>query len=120
MKQSWETKTSVSAGHIILTPIQPVGRGRPQRESNPGPPHQELRALPTEPPHPQRDLGRARETERDREKERDTERDTEMDGGTQRGMNTVSEEERELDKKKDDGHDLILFLNFRPDQLGRI
>ena len=31
--------TSVSAGHIILTPIQPVGSGRSQRESNPGPPH---------------------------------------------------------------------------------
>ena len=37
--------TSVSAGHIILTPTQPVGSGRPQRESNPGPPHQESRAL---------------------------------------------------------------------------
>ena len=33
-----ETITSVSAGHI-LTPTQPVGSGRPQRESNPGPPH---------------------------------------------------------------------------------
>ena len=28
--------TSVSAGHIILTPTQPVGSGRSQRESNPG------------------------------------------------------------------------------------
>ena len=46
MRQSWETMTSVSAGHIILTPTQPVGSGRPQRESNPGPPHQESRALP--------------------------------------------------------------------------
>ena len=27
--------TSVSAGHIILTPTQPVGSGWPQRESNP-------------------------------------------------------------------------------------
>ena len=44
--------TSVSAGHIILTPTQPVGSGRPQRESNPGPPHQESRALPTELPGP--------------------------------------------------------------------
>ena len=50
--------TSVSAGHIILTPTQPVGSGRPERESNPGPTHQESRALPTElpppppPPHP--------------------------------------------------------------------
>ena len=25
MRQSWETMTSVSAGHIILTPTQPVG-----------------------------------------------------------------------------------------------
>ena len=37
---------SVSAGHIILTPTQPVRSGRPQLESNPGPPHQESRALP--------------------------------------------------------------------------
>ena len=44
--------TSVSAGHIILTLTQPVGSGRPQRESNPGPPHQESRALPTELLHP--------------------------------------------------------------------
>ena len=46
MRQSWETMTSVSAGHIILTPTQPLGSGRPQRESSPGPPHQESRALP--------------------------------------------------------------------------
>ena len=52
MRQSWETMTSVSAGHIILTPTQPVGSGRPQRESNPGAPHQESRALPTELPRP--------------------------------------------------------------------
>ena len=44
--------TSVSAGHIILTPTQPVGSGWPQRESNPGPPHQESHALPTELPRP--------------------------------------------------------------------
>ena len=48
MRQSWGTMTSVSAGHIIPTPTQPVGSGRPQRESNPGPPHQESRTLPTE------------------------------------------------------------------------
>ena len=42
--------TSVSADHIILTPTQPVGGGRPQRGSNQGPPHQESRALPTELP----------------------------------------------------------------------
>ena len=52
MRQSWETMTSVSAGHIILTPTQPIGSGRPLRESNPGPPHQESRALPTELPPP--------------------------------------------------------------------
>ena len=51
-RQSWETMTSVSASHIIPTPTQPVGSGRPQRESNPGPPHQESRALPTELPRP--------------------------------------------------------------------
>ena len=28
MSTSWETMTSVSAGHIILTPTQPVGSGR--------------------------------------------------------------------------------------------
>ena len=44
--------TSISAGHIILTPTQPVGSGRPQRGSNPGPPDQESRALPTELPRP--------------------------------------------------------------------
>ena len=52
MRQSWETMTSVSVGHIILTPTQPVGSGRPQWESNPGPPHQESRAVPTELPPP--------------------------------------------------------------------
>ena len=44
--------TSVSAGHIILTPTQLVGSGRLQRESNLGLPHQESRALPTELPRP--------------------------------------------------------------------
>ena len=58
--------TSVSAGHIIQTPTQPVGNGRPQRESNQGPPHQESRALPTELPRPERE--RERERERDRER----------------------------------------------------
>ena len=47
--------TSVSAGHIILTPTQPVGSGRPQRKSNPEPPNQELSALPTELPRPPQD-----------------------------------------------------------------
>ena len=50
MRQSWETMASVSAGHIILTPTQPVGSGRSQRESNLGSPHQESSALPTELP----------------------------------------------------------------------
>ena len=40
--------TSVSAGHIILTPTQLVGSGRPQRDSNPGPSQQESRALPSQ------------------------------------------------------------------------
>ena len=44
--------TSVSAADIILTPNQPVGRRQPQRVSNPGPTHQESRALPTELPLP--------------------------------------------------------------------
>ena len=42
-RQSGETMTSVLAGHIILTPTQPVGSGRPQRESNPRPPHHKPR-----------------------------------------------------------------------------
>ena len=54
MRHSWETMTSVSAGHIILTPTQPVGSGRPQRQSNPGSPNQKLHALPTELPRPPR------------------------------------------------------------------
>ena len=48
--------TSVSAGHIILTPTQPVGRGQPQRESNPRPSQQESRAPPTELPRPPKSL----------------------------------------------------------------
>ena len=43
--------TSVSAGHIILTPTQPVGSGQSQRESNPGPPDQDAhdkRSIPVE------------------------------------------------------------------------
>ena len=52
MRQSGETMISFSAGHIILAPTQPVGSGRPQRESNPGPLHQETLTLPTELPRP--------------------------------------------------------------------
>ena len=47
-RQSKETMTFVSAGHIILTQTQPVGSERPQRRSNPGSPHQECRDLSTE------------------------------------------------------------------------
>ena len=51
MRQRGQTMTSVSAGHIILTTTQPIGRRRPQRESNPGPPLQmQSRALPTKLP----------------------------------------------------------------------
>ena len=53
-RRSEDTMTSVSAGQIILTPTQPVGSGRPQRESNPRPSHQESRALSTELPRPPR------------------------------------------------------------------
>ena len=53
-RQSGETMTSVSVGFIILTSTQSVGSGRPQRESNPGPPHPESGALPTELPRPPR------------------------------------------------------------------
>ena len=56
-RQSGETITSASVGHIILTPTQPVGNGRLQRESNPRPPHQESRALPTELPRPPKKVG---------------------------------------------------------------
>ena len=46
-RQSGETMISVSASHIILTLTQTVESG-PQQGLNPGPPHQESRALPTE------------------------------------------------------------------------
>ena len=63
--------TSVLAVYIILTPT--IGIGRPQRESNPRPPHEESRALSNElrphphPPERDRETERKRETERDRE-----------------------------------------------------
>ena len=60
MRQSGETMTSVSAGHIIQTPTPPVGSGRPERESNPESPHQKSRALP---PLPAERQGRDRERE---------------------------------------------------------
>ena len=40
-----ETMASVSAGHIILTPTQPVESWPPQRKLNPGLPHEESRGL---------------------------------------------------------------------------
>ena len=61
--------TFVSAGHIILTPTQPVGSGRPQRESNPEPSHQESRALLQSyrtPRERQRDTEKLRKIERGR------------------------------------------------------
>ena len=79
--------TSVSAGPIILTPTQPVGSGRPQRESNPGSPHQESRALPTERPRaPNRKRARAsgksrKGKEKESEREREREREREGEGG---------------------------------------
>ena len=48
-RQSGETMTT---GHFILIPTQLVGSGRPQWESNPGPPRHKSRALPTEQPPP--------------------------------------------------------------------
>ena len=64
--------TSVSAGHIILTPTQPVGSGRPQRESNAGPPKRK---------ETETDKDRRRRRERDIEKrDRDRPRQTERKG----------------------------------------
>ena len=70
--------TSVSAGHIILTPTQPVGSGRSQRESNPGPPHQESRALPTElppPPPPKKKKKKKKKKKTKKKKEKHRERE---------------------------------------------
>ena len=61
--------TSVSAGHIILTPIQPVGIGRPQQESNPGPSHQESSVLATELPCPPAEKAEENEEKEEREEE---------------------------------------------------
>ena len=66
--------TSVSAGHIILTPTQPVGGGRPQRESNPGPPHQESRALPQSYRAPQTDRQTDRQTDSQTDRQTDIQR----------------------------------------------
>ena len=84
--------TSVSAGHIILTPTQPVGSGRLQWGSNPESPQQESRALPTElPPPPPR--------ETDRQREREGERKTEREGEINR-TNTETETNAEADRQK--------------------
>ena len=68
--------TSISAGHIILTPTQPVGSGGPQRGSNPGPADQESRALPTELPRPP-ERKRERQTQREKEGERKRKKESE-------------------------------------------
>ena len=59
-----------AAGHIILTPSQSVGSWRPQRELNPGPPHQESRALATELPRPRGNKEKQREGEGQRDIDR--------------------------------------------------
>ena len=93
--------TSVSAGHIILTPTQPVGSRWPQRESNPGPPHQESHALPTELPRPptdkrEREIVCERESERERERERQRETEKEKERERERERERESERERSL------------------------
>ena len=77
--------TSVSAGHIILTPTQPVGSGRPQRGSTLGPPHQESHALPTELP---RCVGKE-------EKYKNVEREGGGGGGSRLSRVGEGEEERD-------------------------
>ena len=85
--------TSISAGHIILTPTQPVGSGRPQRGSNPGPPDQESRALPTELPRPPEREAERRKERGEREGERKRER--EREGEKERDSAIESEEDRD-------------------------
>ena len=85
--------TSVSAGHIILTPTQPVWSARPQRESNPGPPQQEWRALPTELLRPP--LACRKVCVYVRERERERERDRQTDRQTYRQRQTETETHRE-------------------------
>ena len=75
MRQSWETMTSVSADHIIPTTTQPVGSGRPQRESNPVPPHQELRALPTELPEEEEEAEQEQEQEEQEEEQEEEQKE---------------------------------------------
>ena len=61
--------TSVSAGHIVLTPTKPVGSEQQQRGSNPGSPQEEMRALPTEQPRPQEEEEEEEEEEQEQEQE---------------------------------------------------
>ena len=105
--------TSVSAGQIILTPTQPVGSWRPQRESDPGPPHKESRALPTELPRPPPPPGR----EIEREKQRETERDRQTDIETDRDRQTDRHRQSELERKGEievgewkGGGDKLIFI----------
>ena len=79
--------TSVSAGHILLTPTQPVGSGRPQRESNPGPSHQVSRALPQSYP---------RGVKEEKEEEEEEEEEKEKEGGE-------GEKEEEQGQEQDQG-----------------
>ena len=58
MRQSWETMTSVSAGHIIMTPPQPVGKERERKKRV---------------KNDSRVRERKRETHKHRRKERETE-----------------------------------------------
>ena len=116
--------TSVSAGHIIQTPTQPEGSGRPQRESNPGPPHQESRSLPQSYRAPrerererERERGREggrdrdRETERDRQTDRQTERgrDRETERHIERGGGEAKEKEGQLEKKHNMFHNINII-----------
>ena len=81
--------TSVSAGHIILTPTQPVGSRRP--------PHQKSHALPNELPRPPREeRGGVREIERDKER----------GGIEQRVLEKLGEKERKV------GREIHFFLEI--------
>ena len=67
--------TSASAGHIILTLTKPVRSGRPQLESNPGPPHGKIK--------------KEREKERKRELKRDAQMEIERKKEDDRGKTTL-------------------------------
>ena len=72
--------TSISAGHIILTPNQPVGSGRSKRKSNQRPPHQE-------PADRDRDRQNIRQT--DNQADRHTTLQTEIDIHLHRKMEKI-------------------------------